>query len=193
MKPFVIFFIVFLRISAHADSSPELSLSDLTRLADRIDVARCVGMAGRWQGKDIVTDNTLQVLQNLKGDAHGQAFTVLTLGGTATHPRLKVPVKMLVPGGVELNISQEFLLFSKRMPDGQYQLLAFSQGLFAVSLDEHTGKRIIPVGYKLLTHQDTSAADIFNSAPALLRAQSTDISTRAIGLSEMIERIQTLL
>jgi hypothetical protein len=197
MKPLIKLLIAFciclLGDSTWADSSQELSLSDLTRIADRIDVARCEEMTGHWQGKNIVTDNKLLVLQNIKGAPHGQYFTLTTLGGTAAHPKLKTPVKMLVPGGAQLNLNEEFLLFSKQMPDGQYQLVAFSQGLFIVELDANTGERTIPVGYKLLTNKDDTQANFLNAAPPLLRPQGAEIGVRNIKLEEMVARIQKLL
>ncbi len=184
------FFLISIVAFARADSSQELSLSELTQSADRIDVARCIEMSGRWQGKNIVTDNKLLVLQNIKGAAHAQQFTLKTLGGIAAHPKLKVAVKMVVPGGAGLNLDKEFLLFSKQMSDGQYQLVGFSQGLFAIETDKSNGERTIPVGYKLLTIQND---DYFHSTPDLLRSQNTQIGTRNITLEEMIERIQKLL
>lgn len=180
-------------VFARADSAQELSISDLTRIADRIDVVRCVAMAGRWQGKNIVTDNRLLVLQNIKGAAYAQQFTLLTLGGTASHPRLKVPVKMVVPGGAALNIDREFLIFSKYMPSGDYQLVGFSQGLFSVETDTNTGKRVIPIGHKLLTNQSDTQSNILDPAATLLNPEGAQITTRSIYLEEMIERIQKSL
>lgn len=180
-------------VFARADSAQELALSDLTRIADRIDVVRCVAMAGRWQGKNIVTDNRLLVLQNIKGAAYAQQFTLLTLGGTASHPKLKVPVKMVVPGGAALNLDKEFLLFSKHMPNGDYQLVGFSQGLFSVETDANTGKRSIPIGYKLLTNQSDTQSTILGPTPTLLTPDGAQVTIRSIYLDEMIERIQKLL
>lgn len=185
-------FLFVLNFQAFADSASELELSDLVRLADRIDVVRCTDMKGYWQGKNIVTDNQLLVLKTIKSLQPSQQLVVTTLGGTAIHPRLKAPVNMTVPGGADFSLNQETLIFTKQMPNGQYQLIAFSQGMFAIDTDATSGKRVIPVGFKVLTNEEGTDQEFLYST-RLMGEPGTKIGVRNIELDEMIARIQKLL
>ncbi|WP_086930689.1 hypothetical protein [Agarilytica rhodophyticola] len=176
---------------ANAASSISMTLEELTANADDIVVARCVDVQTRWLGKKIVTDTTIDISQQLKGDDKAQLI-VTTLGGSAIHPRLKTKVNMYVPGNIRFNIDEEVLVFTKQNKAGDNQVIGLSQGKFILEHDTVSGEKLISVGQKKLTTQqnnDNPLASLF-SLDAEFHTEDSRISTRKIRLSELIRDIE---
>jgi len=174
-----------------------MSLQALTQSADTVVVAQCADVQTRWLGSKIVTDSTLHISERIKGTGDGNLI-ITTLGGTAMHPRLNVPVNMSVSGGVSFTPGQEVLVFTKENRRGEHQVVGLSQGKFDISDESDSGKKFIPVGLKILTTQTEAEnldapgwnSDEWFSPFALLDDPDNRLVVRDIALEEMLVRIR---
>lgn len=140
-------------IDGWADSQRELALEQMTDLADEIVVGKVTSSVPRWQGRLIVTVSTIEVIESIKGQI-GLTMEITQLGGTAVHPRLKVPVHMSASGSAVLNPGEEVLLFVRRAKGGIRDLIGGPQGKLVVKVDPVTGDKIIPIGNKEISGTD---------------------------------------
>ena len=173
-----------------------MELSDLVNHADRIVIARCIEKESFWRGEDIVTENTVLISQTLLGgEEFFHKYVVTTLGGTAKHPTLKVLVNMEVPGGESFKLNEEVILFTKQNQRGVHQVVGLTQGKFAIETDASSGKKVIPVGYKVLSNQGAEEQDVgFIYSPlADFSSKEERIKVRRIELVEFVNRVERLL
>lgn len=185
---------LMLNSDAYSASVITMTLDDLVTSADNIVVGRCVDIQSRWQGSKIVTDATIDILQQIKGDLKTQ-LVITTLGGTAIHPRLKTLVNMNVPGSARFNVDDEVLVFSKENSKGNHQIVGLTQGKFDLETDSFTGEIVIPVGQKILTNETTQRdpLDALFSADTGFQSDDTKISVRTIRLNELLGQIEQRL
>lgn len=182
--------VAVLSVSAYAASVVPMPLSELVKSSDTILVGRCEEIRSYWKDNKIYTDNVIAVEQVIKGDKVTQ-YVVTTLGGTATHPRLKAPVKMAVPGGARFDQDGQALLLVSTNSEGIHQIVGLTQGKFDVEIDPDSGKRLIPVGQKVVTNEPKEAdiSDLLFS-PFAFDAHTIRIRVRKMELSEMIGLIE---
>lgn len=179
-----------LSVSAHAASVVPMPLNELVKSSDMILVGRCDEIRSYWRDNKIYTDNVITVEQIIKGDGVSQ-YVVTTLGGTATHPRLKVPVNMAVPGGANFTHGGQALLMVSTNSAGVNQIVGLTQGKFDIEIHPDSGERLIPVGQKVVTNEP-EAGDITDLlfSPSAFDAHATRIRVRKMELSEMIALIE---
>jgi len=152
MKPFV--FLIFtisqiLVALANAASVEELDLSQMSVMADSIIVGRCTAVQPEWRGGKIFTKTTVQIDQHIKGNGNN-TMEITSLGGTAIHPTLNVPVTMSVGGGLSFQENEEVVLFTKRSPQGMHQVIGMSLGKFEVKTERETRRKLVPLSQKKL-------------------------------------------
>ena len=178
-------------ISVRAASVESMELHELVEAADQIVIGRCVAVKSRWASNKIYTDNEIEITENLKGNGI-KRYTVTTLGGTAVHPKLNVPITMSVPGGVQFQLDEEVILFTKKNSVGQNQVVGLNQGKFKIKTDKETGKKTIPVGIKKLQHKKGVAKQAIPAEPhtETEATEETVITTREVELSEFIIEIK---
>lgn len=172
-------------------SSIKMNLSDLVSASDRIVVGKCVKVTSEWSGGKIYSKNTIQVTDNIKGNAIS-SYVVTTLGGKAYHPTLNTEVSMNVSGGLIFNPGEDVILFTKQNILGQHQVVGMSQGKFNIVTDKDTGEQVIPLAEKKI-HSKKLVKDIL--VPGI-NASATDIekiviSKKIIKLDQLIEKIKT--
>lgn len=177
---------------AWATTVMEMDLPALVTAADRIVVARCVDVRSKWVGGKIYSDVDIAVEQDLIGSAASN-YTVTSLGGTAMHPSLKVPVTMTVSGGLQFSVDEEMLLFTKQDRLGRHQVVGLSQGKFSVATDRNSGRKFIPLGDKKLetvpTHSGRAVSVKGKSLPQ--QGAATTIKQREVDLEEFIQDIRS--
>lgn len=176
---------------AFAASVVPMSMNDLTKIADDISVVRCVDIRSRWHKNKIVTDNVFTVTERIKGGDSSELI-VTVLGGSALHPRLKVPVNMHVPGGLQFEVDDEVLLFTKVNANAERQVVGLTQGRFGIETDPDTGVKRIPVGKKVLTLQDEEKSGVASLFPAFsdFVELGEQVRVRQMALQELIAHIK---
>ena len=114
---------------ARATVLKELGLAELTRLADRVVVAKVEARRSRWEAGRIVTDVVLMVEDSAKGDARpGDRVVVTTLGGSVNG------IGMRVIGEAAFVQGETALVFMQGGKAGM-QVVGMAQGRLPVSLD----------------------------------------------------------
>lgn len=176
---------------ASAASTVKMDLDDLVTKSDRIVIGKCVKVTSEWSKGKIYSQNTIQVSDNLKGDALG-SYVVTTLGGKAYHPTLKTEISMNVSGGLIFTPNEEVVLFTKQNRLGQNQVVGMSQGKFNIVTDKDTGAKIIPLSEKKI-HSEKLVKDIAvpGLATAAADAEKTVISNESIKLDQFVQKIKS--
>ncbi len=136
-----------------ADSQKQMSLHEMTDLADEIVVGKVTESVARWQGKLIVTVSRIQVEESIKGQP-GSTMEITQLGGIAVHPQLKAPVHMSASASAVLNPGEEVMLFVRKDKSGVRDLIGGPHGKLSVTVDPDTGDKIIHGGRKELVGSD---------------------------------------
>lgn len=176
-----------LAMHVNAASIKEMNLSQMSRMADSIVVGRCASVQSEWRGNKIFTRATIQIEQHIKGNGN-TAIEVTSLGGTAIHPTLNVPVTMSVGGGLSFKQDEEVVLFTKRNRQGMNQVIGMSLGKFEVKTDQETGIKKIPFSQKKI--------DIMPPGTFAPRSKSDNkiidksLKPRDLELNEFIEKIR---
>ena len=127
---------LFLAGPGRATTLRPMGLGEMTKRADSITVARCVGTKtyfGGKNGRKILTDYQFSVREVVKGD-HRDRLTLTLLGGRID------PVEMVVPGSPVFRVGEEAVLFTSRGGSGMRVLVGFSQGVFRLVTDPETGE-----------------------------------------------------
>ena len=169
--------IVLLGSGVWAASERELSLDEMTAVADEIVVGEVERTEAQWHGKSIVTVSTVRVEESLKG-APGVMIEITEPGGTAVHPRLGVPVTMDVSGQGRLGVGERVVLFVQRRA-ALRQVVGAQQGKFVVREEPVTGEPAVAVGPKrLMVERDGGR---------------TRVGSRAMTLAEMRARVHAVL
>tara|TARA_B100001750_G_scaffold142294_1_gene113489 strand:+ start:5636 stop:6199 length:564 start_codon:yes stop_codon:yes gene_type:complete len=145
---------------AKATLAEALDLDTLVARADDIVVAQATGHGSRWQGRRIVTDVTLRVLDALEGGlAPGASFEVCTFGGAVGD------VGMQIAGEAVLEDGEEYVLFL-RCWHGTRRPVGMAQG--ALPVREIAGTPTVhPGGGGLSLVRRTPEGTLSSAAPAL--------------------------
>lgn len=177
--------------SVHAATVTPMNLGELIEGADSIVVGAVNSSTSEWRGDQIITQSTIKVREHLLGDDSSE-ITVTSLGGTALHPRLKVPVQMAVAGVPVYRPGDTILLFGKHNAAGELQAVGLSQGVFRVELNADTGAEQVSVGTKALHAEGpkTPPLDSLFSPFSVLNTGSTHVEVRPVTLQEITSKIQ---
>ena len=150
MKLFIIFIFSQALVSlVNAASVREINLSQMSTMADSIIVGRTTAVQTEWRGNKIFTKATVQIDQHIKGNGN-TTIEITSLGGTAMHPTLNVPVTMSVGGGLSFRQNEEVVLFTKQSTQGLNQVIGMSLGKFEVKTDRDSGRKRVPLSQKKL-------------------------------------------
>lgn len=176
---------------SYSESAKKMDLKDLVDLSDRIVVGKCVSVHSEWSGGKIFSQNTIEVTDNIKGDAIS-TYVVTTLGGKAYHPKLKAEVLMDVSGGLTFQPSEDVILFTKQNRLGQNQVVGMSEGKFNIVTDKISGERSIPLTDKKI-HSEKLVKDILKPSvrEKIPGQEATVIKSEEIKLDKFIEKIKS--
>jgi hypothetical protein len=171
-----------LALPVQASIVDAMSLSELTREADVIVVARVEGQRARWdhQGR-IVTDVTLRVTESLHGGlARGAVATAQRLGGEIGDLGLRVE------GEAQYVDGERIVLFARRLatPSGTVlRPVGMSQGVLPI--DDTGGVEVVlPGGSGLELVTRTPEGRLAPGAPALAAPEPADV---------LIDRVRALV
>lgn len=114
---------VLLPASANATLMARISLETLVSEADHIAVVRAQDGAGAMEGGHIVTDTTLVVVENWKGE--GERFVARTLGGEVGDYGSRVS------GAAHFETGREYVVFLEARA-GHLRVMGMSQGVMPV-------------------------------------------------------------
>ena len=128
-------------MSAHAEISRKLTLNEKVVAADEILHAQVMNTTTEWRNGKVFTTSSLNVIEDLKGGGT-QSVEVLTPGGTAVHPVLKVPVTTRLSNGVQVKTDDEVILFARRDNAGQLRLVAGKQTYMRLAADADGATRV---------------------------------------------------
>jgi hypothetical protein len=135
--------------TAEATTLVRMELGELAGAASLIARVRCVSSASRWDGGEIWTFTTFEVVETLKGSAAGQ-ITVRLIGGRVGHLLSKVEaVPRFQPG-------EETILFLEPTRAGELSVSGWAQGTFRIHRDPQSGRESVT--------QDTSGMGMFDPA-----------------------------
>jgi hypothetical protein len=127
----ILVLVAALALPAAATTAVHMSDESLVDAADLIVVGTCQEVASRWVGRDLVTLATVEVAENVKGNAGSNVRVVLPGGSDTSGP---VPVAVTWPGAPSMAPGEEVLLFLVEYPavPGGYAVAGFSQGKFSI-------------------------------------------------------------
>jgi hypothetical protein len=151
-------------VGARCTTLAYMSVAKMTRAADTIVHARCVGTTAAWDAGEIWTFTTFQTEGTWKG-AMASRFTVRLLGGRAGN------ITSTVAGVPRFQSGEEAVLFLEQTVRGDYSIVSWVQGTFRIRRDLRTGEEIAA--------QDT--ADLATFDPATRRFEANGI--RAVPLN----------
>ena len=133
---------------AGATTLRKMDLPELVDAAERIVHARAVTSSVYWDPTEtqIYTDTTFDVVSEAKG-AGSSTLTVTLLGGTIGD------VEMRAEGGPIFSLGEEVVLFTVSRPDGNNDLVGYTQGVMRVVVED-AGDKIavseVPLGINLV-------------------------------------------
>jgi hypothetical protein len=145
-------------VGARGTTLANMSVAKMTRAADAIVHARCVGSTAAWDAGEIWTFTTFQSEETWKG-AVASRFTVRLLGGRAEN------ITSTVAGVPRFQSGEEAILFLEQTMRGDYSIISWMQGTFRIRRDVRTGEEIAA--------QDT--ADFATFDPATRRFEADGI------------------
>lgn len=123
--------------TAGFDVGARLSTQDLARQSDAIVVARAMQTEVYWSanGRNLYTLVTVEVRETLKGESVSTLVVALPGGIDANR---KVPIAVTYPGGPQLGVGEEVVLFLNSTDDvaGSYAIAGFAQGKFSIGADQ---------------------------------------------------------
>lgn len=135
-----VFFAVLLALlwnqPASASTVLAYDIPTLTTQSDLIVRGKVVRVVGKWVGKRIITEVTIQVNFALKGGGATEV-TLYTLGGVAGG------IGMKVSGAPTFVAEEEVLVFLQKRA-GLYQVLGMGQGKYHLEKDQDGKKIAIP-------------------------------------------------
>lgn len=142
-------------IAARATTLARMNLDELAAAAEAVVHAQCLGNASRWEGGEIWTFTSFEVMETMKG-AVPRLLTVRLLGGQVGHLVSTVSgVPRFVPG-------EEAILFLERTRVGDFSVTGWAVGTFRIHRDARSGKQRVT--------QESSSVAVFNPATLTFRA-----------------------
>jgi len=163
---------------AQATTLERLTLDELVAASNAVARVRCLGTESRWEGGEIWTFSSFEVLETMKG-AVPRLIAVRLPGGQVGHLVAKVDgVPRFRPG-------EEVFLFLERTRAGDFAVTTWVQGTIRIHRNAHTGRESVT--------QDSSAFAVFDPAtrqfrPTGIRKLPLELFQRL--LAEAVERVQ---
>ncbi len=147
---------LFLLAAALAQSTTlaRLSLDDLAAAASVVARVECLGNESRWEGGEIWTFTSFEVVEIMKGVVP-RLITVRLPGGQVGH------LISTVDGVPRFRAGEQAILFLERTRAGDFAVLAWVQGTFRIHRDTHTGRQSVT--------QDSSSFAVFDPATRQFR------------------------
>ncbi len=157
-------------VAAQATTLVHLELEELTAAAALVARAKCLESSSQWEGGNVWTFTTFQVLEMWKGNAP-ERIIVRLVGGRANGRRVLVEgVPSFLPG-------EEVVLFLEPSASGGLTVTSWAQGTFRVRRDAATGRASVT--------QDTSGLSVFDPAKREFRPGGI----RQLPLDELRQRV----
>jgi hypothetical protein len=142
-------------VVAQATTLVQMDLDQLTAAASVVARVRCVADESRWEGGEIYTFTTFEVIEALKG-IPPQQITVRLIGGRVGSLISKVEgVPRFQPG-------EETFLFLEPKLTGDWGVSGWVQGTFRIRRDPRTQQETVS--------QDTSGVSVFDPQTRQFRA-----------------------
>ena len=127
-----------------ATTIARLSLDDMVAASDTIVEGKVVGLRTYWQGRQILTEVSLNVTRTHKGAASSK-LVFIQMGGRVETP---FPVTMTVPGAPVESLGDEGFYFLEPRSPGEKMIVGLSLGRVLKGQDAdgefimHDGKRL---------------------------------------------------
>lgn len=130
----ILFLISARFVPANAAVMIHLTFEEMTSKSSAILMGRCVDVRSEWNAEHtaIVTHNVFEVREYYKGNL-GSRVTITELGG-----QVGTWVADFT-GMPRFQVGEESLLFVWTGPDGQHQVIGFTQGKFRMERNSQTG------------------------------------------------------
>ncbi len=140
---------------ARATTLARMNLDELAATADAVVHVRCLQNESRWEGGEIWTFTSFEVVETLKG-AVPRLLSVRLLGGQVGHLISSVSgVPRFAPG-------EEAILFLERTRAGDFSVTGWVVGTFRIRRDGGSGEQRVT--------QDSSGIAVFDAATRGFRA-----------------------
>ncbi|HWQ03367.1 MAG TPA: hypothetical protein VNL38_02710 [Candidatus Nitrosotenuis sp.] len=163
--------------AASATTLVRMSLEEMAAAASAVARVKCLSSTSRWEGGQIFTFTTFEVLETLKGSVP-RSITVRLVGGQVAHIRAHVDgVPRFTPG-------EEAYLFLEPTTNGELTVTSWAQGTFRV--------RQVSPKVELVT-QDTGGLSIFDPQTRQFRAggvRNLPVAEFRQRVSDAIERAE---
>jgi len=134
---------------AGATALMQMSLDQISRAAQAIVRARCIGNSTRWDAGEIWTFTSFEVEETWRGSTALQ-ISVRLLGGRVAD------ITSTVSGVPRFHKGEEVILFLEATPRRDYSIVSWEQGTFRIVKDARSGDEIAV--------RDTASFPVFDSA-----------------------------
>jgi hypothetical protein len=136
---FLLGFGIFLPAVVNATAVRKLSDEDLANQAETIITGKCISIKSEWNDErtKIFTYITIAPQNLLKGDRMPRSITIKQPGGEVGD------IGMRVDGVSVFEEGEDVLLFLERDQRDSYRTLGLSQGKFAITTDQGTGRKVL--------------------------------------------------
>ena len=171
---------ILFSLTAVAGTSLNRGFDKLLLSSDQVVYGQFTETQSVWKGNKIITLGHFEVEEVIKGSQ--QTFVeVEMMGGTALHPRLKVPVTMKASDGVNFAAGERAVLLLRNTSGKTYQIVGMNSGKMLVLDDPATGEKLVS-GMKKIKASKPDA----NSG-------TTTVAAATMTLSEFIEFSRSLM
>jgi hypothetical protein len=126
-----------------------MSLAQISRAAQAIVRARCIGSTTRWDAGEIWTFTSFETEERWRGSPPAQ-ISVRLLGGRVGN------LTSAVSGVPRFSRGEDVVLFLEATPRGDYSIVSWEQGTFRIRHNARTGEE--------LAVQDTADFPVFDPA-----------------------------
>ncbi len=131
-----------------------MDLDELVAAAHVVARVHCLGNESRWEGGEIWTFTSFEVVDTLKGVVP-RLITVRLLGGQVDH------LVSTVDGVPRFHPDEEVILFLERTRAGDFCVTSWAQGTFRIRRDAHSERESVT--------QDSSGLGVFDPATRQFR------------------------
>jgi hypothetical protein len=164
-------------VPGSATTLERMSVAKMTRAAELVVRAQCIGNSAAWDGGEIWTFTSFTVEDSWKGAPSGaaQQLTVRLLGGSVGN------LSSTVSGVPRFRPGEEVILFLQSTARGDYSIVSWVQGTFRIHRDARSGAELVV--------QDTAAFDTYD--PATRQFDAEGIRNLPVGTLRL--RVQSAL
>jgi hypothetical protein len=152
-----------------------MSLEQLSKTAQVIVRAQCVGSASEWEGGEIWTVNSFRVEETWRGTAGGSQIQVRLIGGRAGN------FTSSVSGVPRFRPGEDVVLFLEKTSRGEFTVVSWEQGTFRIAREGAAAGETVT--------QDTASFATFD--PATRRFEAAGV--RHLALSSFRARVDAAL